>query len=140
MKYSLVTIALAALSFASPVPDTTSTPPVFSINNVIHGGTGCPQGSIDIDWTNSKVCPIYFPAEFTAIVGKDVDVTQQRKNCQIALDLKYSSGYSFAILNADFAGWGDVDAGVTGNIVSSYYFSGQTNEVRQARLYTVLLY
>ena len=60
MRYTLVTLALAALSMGSPVPDTgaASYPPVFKISNVVHGGTGCPQGSIDVDWSSSRVFPI----------------------------------------------------------------------------------
>lgn len=56
MKYTLTTLALAAVTLASPAPSVA--PSSFKIANVVSGGSGCPQGSIDIDWTDQKVLPI----------------------------------------------------------------------------------
>lgn len=56
MKYTLTTLALAAVAFATPAPAVA--PGSFKIANVVSGGSGCPQGSIDIDWTDQKVLPI----------------------------------------------------------------------------------
>jgi hypothetical protein len=60
MKYTFTALALAALSLASPVPDVeaAAAPPSFKITKIISGGSGCPQGSIDIDHTDSKILPI----------------------------------------------------------------------------------
>lgn len=59
MKYTFATLALAAASLASPVPDGGSpTPSSFKITNVVSGGSGCPQGSIDINWTDNRILPI----------------------------------------------------------------------------------
>ena len=57
MKFTLPILTVAAV--ASALPQTTSTPPPsFKITNVISGGTGCPQGSIDVSWTDNKILPI----------------------------------------------------------------------------------
>lgn len=59
MKYSFTALALATLSLASPVPETAAVAPAsFKITNVVSGGSGCPQGSIDVDFTDSKILPI----------------------------------------------------------------------------------
>lgn len=60
MRYTFTVLALAALSIASPVPDAApaAAPSSFKIAGVISGGSGCPQGSIDIDYTDSRVLPI----------------------------------------------------------------------------------
>lgn len=59
MKYTLATLALAAASLASPVPATSyDAPSSFKIVNVVSGGSGCPQGSIDVNWTDNKIFPI----------------------------------------------------------------------------------
>jgi len=55
---SAIVLALSALAAASPVPDSSTAPPSFKINNVVYGGSGCPQGSIDVDYTNSGILPI----------------------------------------------------------------------------------
>jgi hypothetical protein len=59
MKYTFATLALAAASLANPVPTTSSdAPSSFKIVNVVSGGSGCPQGSIDVNWTDNKIFPI----------------------------------------------------------------------------------
>ncbi|KAL6706441.1 hypothetical protein ACN47E_005547 [Coniothyrium glycines] len=130
MKYTFTTLALAALSTA--LPQASPAPPSFKIKNVISGGSGCPQGSIDIDWTDNKILPIYFTKDFTARVGRTADIVDSRKNCQINLSLSFSPGYSFAVYSADYAGYADLDAGVTGTVQSTYYFSGYTDQVSAA--------
>jgi hypothetical protein len=57
MKLTLSVLAIAVV--ASALPQTTSTPPpAFKITNVVSGGTGCPQGSIDVNWADNKILPI----------------------------------------------------------------------------------
>ncbi|KAF2787227.1 hypothetical protein K505DRAFT_130594 [Melanomma pulvis-pyrius CBS 109.77] len=131
MKYTFTALALAALSLASPVPDAApaTAPPSFKIAGVISGGSGCPQGSIDIDYTDSRILPIYFSKDFTASVGPSVAADQSRKNCQINIDLQYTPGYQYAVYSADYVGYGDLDAGVKGIVRANYYFSGYTNQV-----------
>ncbi|KAF2033049.1 hypothetical protein EK21DRAFT_98605 [Setomelanomma holmii] len=131
MKYAFSTLALAAASLASPISEVVSrdvAPTSFKITDVVYGGSGCPQGSIDVKWTDSKILPIYFSKDFTAKVGSKVDVVDSRKNCQINIKLDFDPGFSFAIYSADYTGWADLDTGVTGTIQSTYYFSGQTDQ------------
>lgn len=129
MKYTFSAIALAAATLASPIPDAVAAaPPSFRIANVISGGSGCPQGSIDINFTDSKILPIYFSRDFTASVGPNVAADQSRKNCQINIKLQYSPGYQYAVYSADYVGYGDLDAGVKGIVRANYYFSGQTDQ------------
>lgn len=133
MKYTFGAIALAACSLASPVPDNVAAaPPSFKIANIISGGSGCPQGTIDINFTDNKILPIYFNKEFTAAIGPGVAADQQRKNCQINMKLQYSPGYQYAVYSADYVGYGDLDAGVKGTVKANYYFSGQTDQVSSA--------
>lgn len=57
MKASVLTLALATAVAALP-QTSSSPPPSFNITNVVAGGTGCPQGSIDVRWTDDAVLPI----------------------------------------------------------------------------------
>ncbi|KAF9691868.1 hypothetical protein EKO04_010005 [Ascochyta lentis] len=142
MKITLPVLSLTAL--ASALPQTTSAPPSFKITNVISGGTGCPQGSIDVNWTDNKILPIYFGKEFTAAVGPKADITDSRKFCQLNLQLEYTPGYSFAVYSAEYTGFADLDAGVTGTVKSTYYFSGSVDQVRDILIsllsFTISLY
>jgi len=72
-----------------------------------------------------------FDKQFTAKVGNGKDIVDSRKNCQINLKLEYDAGFSFSVYQADYAGWADLDYGVTGVVKSTYYFSGETDQVRQ---------
>ena len=49
--------AVVAVSSALP-QNLTAAPPAFKIVNVVSGGTGCPQGSIEVNWTDERVLPI----------------------------------------------------------------------------------
>ena len=55
MKYTLTALILAAVAIAAP---TGQAPDSFKITNVVSNGSGCPQGSIDIDWTDQEILPI----------------------------------------------------------------------------------
>ncbi|KAF2246866.1 hypothetical protein BU26DRAFT_567210 [Trematosphaeria pertusa] len=128
MKYALPALSLlATTALATPIPDAVAAaPPAFKINKVVYGGSGCPQGTIDVDYTNSAILPIYFSKDFTASVGPNIVADQSRKNCQLNIDILYSPGYSFSVYSADYMGWGDLDDGVKGVVKAQYYFSGQT--------------
>jgi hypothetical protein len=58
MKYLFPALALAATSLATPVPAASEAPSSFKITSVVSGGSGCPQGSIDIDWADNRILPI----------------------------------------------------------------------------------
>ncbi|KAF2268204.1 hypothetical protein CC78DRAFT_17100 [Lojkania enalia] len=128
MKYTFASLALAAFSLASPVPDTALAPPSFKIANVVSGGSGCPQGSIDVSYTDSTILPIYFGKDFTATVGPKADPADSRKNCQLNIKLNYSPGYQYAVYSADYSGWGQLDSGVKGSVKANYYFSGDQDQ------------
>jgi hypothetical protein len=155
MRHTFTALALATLSLASPLPDaapatSAAAPSSFKIAGVISGGSGCPQGSINIDYTDSRILPICksslptiyicyrskltnvsdFGNDFTAAVGPSVAPDQSRKNCQINIQLQYTPGYQYAVLGADYTGYGSLDAGVKGLVKANYYFSGYSNQVR----------
>ncbi|EMD59563.1 hypothetical protein GGP41_004399 [Bipolaris sorokiniana] len=129
MKCTLATLVLAAVAAAAP---TYQAPDSFKIKSVVSGGSGCPQGSIDIDWTEQGILPIYFNKQFTARVGSGKGPEESRKNCQINLGLEFSPGFSFAVFRADYSGWGELDTGVTGVVKSTYYFSGEQDQTSSA--------
>lgn len=65
-------------------------------------------------------------------MGTGKAAEESRKNCQINLALEFSPGFSFAIFSADYAGWGDLDTGVSGIVKSTYYFSGEQDQSTSA--------
>ncbi|KAF1990235.1 hypothetical protein K402DRAFT_224745 [Aulographum hederae CBS 113979] len=132
MKSSLSLLALAALAVASPiqqdpvddvpVPD----PSKVQFRSVNYGGTGCPSGTVDYNIAaDASTVTIIFDS-YVASVGPDVAVSEQRKNCLLHFDLLYPGGYQFSVFEADYRGYASIESGVTGEIKSTYYFSGQS--------------
>lgn len=56
MRLTIPILGFTALVSALPQPSTP--PPSFKITNVVSGGTGCPQGSINATWTDEQILPI----------------------------------------------------------------------------------
>lgn len=64
---------------------------------------------------------------YVASIGKGVAVTENRKNCQLNIQIHYPGGFQFSVLSADYRGYVALDSkAVTGTQKSTYYFSGQT--------------
>jgi hypothetical protein len=66
---------------------------------------------------------------YIASIGPGIAVTEQRKNCQLNVDLEYPGGFQYSVLSADYRGYSAIQKGVTGTLKSTYYFSGQTAQV-----------
>lgn len=130
MKSFTTALALLPLAFANPLPASGSPPPAFKIEGISSGGSGCPQGSIDVKFSGTDILPIQFNGNFTAAVGPGVSVDLQRKNCQFAISLSYTPGYTYTLYSADYYGYTEIQPGVKGTIRTNYYFAGSTDSVR----------
>ena len=138
MKSLVSSLLLIPLSLAAPtITERDVTPPSFKIGKVIYGGSGCPQGTLDVSVSSdSKILPLNFGPNFAASIGPNVAAEETRKNCQINMELLFSPGYQYSVYSADYTGYGDLDAGVSGRVQAQYYFSGQQNDVCKHPLYS----
>lgn len=147
MKFlGLSAIALFGSAFASPIDPArdptivaaasapaTTLPPGLDISQVYfqtvsYGGTGCPQGSVGSALSpDRKTFTLIFDA-YVATVGPDVAVAEGRKNCQINIILHYPQGFQYSLLTADYRGFVDLEANITGTQKSTYYFAGNTEQ------------
>lgn len=66
---------------------------------------------------------------YISSIGPGIAVTEQRKNCQLNVDIEYPGGFQYSVLSADYRGYAAIQKGVTGTLKSTYYFSGQTAQV-----------
>jgi len=126
---------LALIPFVAAAPLTNvelaDSPPAGSvtIEGVQAGGTGCPAGKVHAQISTDRTIMTLLFDEYYASIGPGVARTDNRKNCQINISLKYPGGFQYSILSADYRGYASIDKGVTGTLKSNYYFSGQTNDV-----------
>ncbi|KAF2460773.1 hypothetical protein BDY21DRAFT_268272, partial [Lineolata rhizophorae] len=98
------------------------------IKSVTYGGTGCPQDTLNVDINaDASLMPLYF-SRYVAAVGPGASVTDQRKFCQLNIELELPAGFQFSIWRAEYHGYAQLERGVAGSIKSTYYFSGETDQ------------
>jgi hypothetical protein len=129
MLASLFTLALAASAYAAPssVARTVSPDPSqVYIKGITYGGTGCPQGSLSSFISADRQTFTLIFDQYVASIGPKVAITENRKNCQLNIDLQYPSGFQYSVFNTVYRGYVDLDDGVTARQQSTFYFSGQS--------------
>ncbi|CZS93212.1 uncharacterized protein RAG0_03596 [Rhynchosporium agropyri] len=135
MLNSLFTLVFAAAALASPLDSSeTNTgsvapPTSVTIKNIVYGGTGCPQGTVGSFISPDRTTFTLIFDRFVASLGPGVPVTENRKNCQLNLELQYPGGFQYSISSTMYRGYVDVEKGVTGRQQATYYFSGQSNQI-----------
>lgn len=106
------------------------------INSISYGGTGCPQGSVgDYISDDRQTFTLIFDS-YVASIGPGVPATENRKNCQLNLDLQYPSGFQYSVFTTQFRGYAALDKGVSGLQKATYYFSGQADQVSSQTTFT----
>lgn len=146
MLFLLLTLAFAATATAIPAAAASSVlpnPSQVSINSIVYGGTGCPQGSLGSFISADRQTFVTSPYianntrlilnfsftlvfdDYVASIGPGVAITENRKNCQLNIDLEYPSGFQYSIFSQVYRGYVELDAGVTGLQEATYYFSGR---------------
>jgi hypothetical protein len=131
MKFTATAIlsVLAYFATANPIASLETTgpnPADVYVQSITYGGSGCPQGTVATSFSDDRETFTMIFDEFIASMGKNVPITEARKNCQLNLQLQYPGGFQYSILSADYRGYAYLEKGVTGTQQSIYYFSGQT--------------
>jgi hypothetical protein len=128
---SAALLASAALSQivisdgGSSLPD----PAKVFVAGITYGGTGCPSGTVSTALSSDRTTFTMIFDKFVASSGPGVPVTEQRKNCQVNVDLRYPNGWSYSIVSVDYRGYAQLPAGVSATQKANYYFAGQTQQV-----------
>src|SRR4051812_38006942 len=72
---------------------------------VTYGGTGCPQGSVGSVISQDRTTMTLIFDQYVASIGPGIPVTENRKNCQLNIDLIYPGGFQYSIFSADYRGY-----------------------------------
>ncbi|KAK6519190.1 hypothetical protein TWF281_003879 [Arthrobotrys megalospora] len=118
-----------ALSQALPViEDRDIAPPKdVTIDDIVYGGTGCPQGSASIQLApDGKSFTARFRS-FAAELGTG-SLLDSRKFCQLNLALKAPVGWQYAVLATNYTGTACLGPNTKATHTSTVYFSGSTNQ------------
>lgn len=132
MKLSAAFLFLASLASAAPAPQSPAVPPnsQVEIQDVTYGGTGCPEKTVQGLLSDDRTTLTLSFDAYTVQSGPDIPASDRRKFCQLQLKLRYPGGFQYSIFGADYRGYASLEDGVSGSAQSTYYFSGQQNQVR----------
>jgi hypothetical protein len=101
-----------------------SNPPteLVTINSVRTSGSGCPRRAVSISISSDRTVVTLGFDEFATFIGRGRAAADRSKLCIIDLSLAYPGGYTFAVVEATYHGFAQLDAGVTGRFESEYSF------------------
>ncbi len=101
-------------------------PNEVKIASIAYAGSGCPAGSVSESVApDAKAFTLLFDS-YVAEAGPGVLLKEGRKNCQIAVDLRFPQGWSYTIFDVDYRGYVQLDRGASGLQKTNYYFQGQS--------------
>lgn len=130
----------AVAAFALLIPAVASAqspnPNEVYVQSITYGGSGCPQGSVGSSFANDRKSFTLIFDSFVASQGPGVPVTENRKNCQMSVNLHVPNGFQFSIGTADYRGYVSLPAGVTARQKSTYSFAGSSAQVSSGSNFT----
>jgi hypothetical protein len=115
--------ALATGFLGLPVPPPSDR---IVIDIVTVNGTGCPAGTAAVAVSADNTAFTVTYSNYMAQVGVGATPTDLRKNCQINLVVHVPQGFTYAIAQADYRGFGSLAPGSTALERANYYFQGQS--------------
>ncbi|MFF1412931.1 DUF4360 domain-containing protein [Streptomyces sp. NPDC058289] len=95
-----------------------------SVDVATVNGSGCRPGSatVAVAEDNSAFTVTY--SEYLAMAGGNSAPTDGRKNCLLSLLVHVPQGYTYAVAQVDYRGFGSLQQGAIGTQKASYYFQG----------------
>ena len=128
---SILTLALSVFADRSDnrtmsTPANFAAPPGVYINSVTYGGSGCPQGSVGSLFSPDRTSLTLIFDQYVASAGPNVPITESRKSCQIAADIRVPQGWSYSVATVDYRGYVDLPASASAEQSATYYFQSST--------------
>jgi hypothetical protein len=99
------------------------------ITGIAYAGSGCPANTVSGQLSSDLTTITLLYAQFIAESGAGLSSSNQRKNCQLNVKLRYPSGWQFSIFKADYRGYANIARGDTGTCKATYYFSGDSKQI-----------
>ncbi|MBU2704860.1 DUF4360 domain-containing protein [Zooshikella marina] len=98
------------------------------IEDIVYGGTGCPQDSVGISIaTNGLNFGVSFD-QYIAGIGDGFSRADQRKSCDLRVNLKVPAGYAYTVVDLTYRGYAEMDRGIFASMSSTYHFQGEALE------------
>ncbi|KAL1914457.1 uncharacterized protein VTP21DRAFT_8840 [Calcarisporiella thermophila] len=97
--------------------------------DIKYNGSGCRPHTVTPIWSPNPPEFILYFDEFIAQYGPNVNATENRKFCQVSIDLRVPDGWQYSIPGAVKRGYVRMDTGVKALSSSIYYFSGNAPQI-----------
>lgn len=98
------------------------------IEDIVYGGTGCPNGTVGTSIAPSGLNFGVSFDQYIAGMGEGYTRADKRKHCELRINLRVPSGYSYAIADIIYRGYAELDKGIIGTLKSRYRFQGELLE------------
>lgn len=106
-------------------------PPEHMVIDVVSAnGSGCPDGTAEVNVSPDNKAFTVAYSEFVAQVGPEAKPTDFRKQCQLSLNVQVPEGYTYAVASADYRGYARLEEGAKATETAYYYFQGESHTTR----------
>jgi hypothetical protein len=96
-------------------------PADVSIVDFTYAGTGCTAGDVNLSLSDGMDAVF---VQFDSLVARTPPGSLDRKNCQIAIKLRFDPEWSFSIPQVTYKGYADIKTGTFGQQKTTYFFQG----------------
>jgi hypothetical protein len=104
------------------------------ISGFTYNGAGCPRNTVSSVLSDDlTTMTLIYGDAFTAQAGKGIEPKERLKNCQVNVKLHFPQGWQFSVFKADYRGHATLPRGASGSCKATYYFSGDSHQVRLTR-------
>ncbi|KAF1973882.1 hypothetical protein BU23DRAFT_506113 [Bimuria novae-zelandiae CBS 107.79] len=137
MYSKIAAFLLPLFAVANPVPagnGAVPEPGQITIVDSAYSGNGCPQGSVSTSTSPDKTVITYGFDQFQTYIGPGISPKDNSRACQLHLNLKYPGGFQYAVVAATYHGWARLDKGVTGDFLTTYFFSQDAGKTSTTRM------
>ncbi|MBP2325177.1 hypothetical protein JOF56_005562 [Kibdelosporangium banguiense] len=130
---SSVLAVVMALCANAPTVAAVDEAPVgrVTVDIVSANGSGCPVGTTEVAVASDNSEFTLVHRNYVARVGVGAGATDFRKNCQITVNVKVPSGYTWGIVRAEYRGRISLQAGAQAWQGANYYFQGDSTTVKE---------
>ncbi|MFJ6795137.1 DUF4360 domain-containing protein [Streptomyces sp. NPDC091268] len=126
LSAAAVTGTLLSLGLAPSAGAATPSAPVdqVTVDVATVNGSGCRPGSATVAVSPDNTAFTVTYSEYLAQAGGGVAAAEARKNCLLSLVVHVPQGYTYAVAQVDYRGFGSLQEGAVGTQKASYYFQG----------------
>ncbi|KAJ3495711.1 hypothetical protein NLG97_g3199 [Lecanicillium saksenae] len=87
-------------------------------------GSGCPKDTADVQIDATGTLFEVTFSEYEVQTGPDTHPADWRKNCKLTINMEFTAGFQFSIVDTDMYGYAEIPAKVKGQCMNTYSFTG----------------